>query len=616
MKNKLIRKVLVRLFAGVLFFSISTNAWAQLPTAQTIAGSMKLAWNLGNTLEAICGETAWGAAVTTQRLIDSVKAAGFNTIRLPCAWDCHTSNGVIDAAWIARVKQVVDYCINDNLYVILNIHWDGGWLENNVTQSAQSSVNAKQNNYWTQIANYFKSYNEHLLFASANEPNASDATGMSVLLSYHQTFVNAVRATGGNNSSRTLIVQGPNTNIGLTNTLMNTLPTDQIAGRMMVEIHYYDPPQFCILTQDASWGNMFYYWGKGYHSTTDVSRNATYGEESYLDSNFMLMKSKFVDKGIPVIIGEFASIKHNLTAPSDQQLHLASRRYFYRYLVSSAKSKGLIPIVWDIPGQMFDRSTGTVLDRDLINAMNQGSNSAYVSLVNHASGLLIDGIYRSTNGAAAGQWSNSGSDAQKWLMETVGSYVKLKNKATGLYLDGLGDHTNGDAVGQWSNSSSDNQQWSIEPAGNYIRLRNKATGQYLDGIYRYSNGSDLGQWSYSNSDAQQWTLNTTGLTTAMTQRTVRTGQSAMLTDTSSGTPDGAIRISPNPFQSTFTIVVDDPAKVGSIRISDLAGHLVEVIGQPLAATRTTAGASLKPGMYIVKVRTTSGTKTFKVVKLK
>ena len=617
MKNELIQRTLVRLFGSVLGFVISFNAWAQLPTAQTIAGSMKLAWNLGNTLEAICGETAWGGAVTSQRLIDSVKAAGFNTIRLPCAWDCHTSNGVIDPAWIARVKQVVDYCINDNLYVILNIHWDGGWLENNVTQSAQASVNAKQNNYWTQIANYFKGYNEHLLFASANEPNASDATAMSVLLSYHQTFVNAVRATGGNNSSRTLIVQGPNTNIGLTNTLMNTLPTDQIAGRMMVEIHYYDPPQFCILTQDASWGNMFYYWGKGYHSTTDVSRNATYGEESYLDSNFMLMKSKFIDKGIPVIIGEFASIKHNLTAPSDQQLHLASRRYFYRYLVGSAKSKGLIPIVWDIPGQMFDRSTGAVLDRDLINAINQGANSAYVSLVNHASGLLIDGMYRSTNGAAAGQWSNSGSDAQKWQMETVGSYVKLKNKATGLYLDGLGDHTNGDAAGQWANSGSDNQQWSIEPAGSYIRLRNKATGQYLDGVYRYSNGSDLGQWSYSNSDAQQWSLNTTGLTTAAAKSTVMAGQSALFTDSSTaGTQDCGIRISSNPFRSTFTIMVDGPAKVESVRISDLGGRLVEVIPQPAPAAQITAGASLQPGMYVVEVRTANCSRSLKIVKTK
>ena len=91
---------------------------------------------MGNTLEAICGETVWGGAYTTQRLIDSVKAAGFNTVRLPCAWDCHATNGVINPAWLARVQEIVDYCINDDLYVILNIHWDGGWLENNVTTQA------------------------------------------------------------------------------------------------------------------------------------------------------------------------------------------------------------------------------------------------------------------------------------------------------------------------------------------------------------------------------------------------------------------------------------------------------------------------------------------------
>ena len=108
------------------------------------------------------------------------------------------------------------------MYVILNIHWDGGWLENNVTPAAQESVNEKQYNYWTQIANYFKEYDEHLLFASANEPNVDNASGMSVLLSYHQTFINAVRVTGGNNSSRTLVIQGPSTDIEKSNSLMNT----------------------------------------------------------------------------------------------------------------------------------------------------------------------------------------------------------------------------------------------------------------------------------------------------------------------------------------------------------------------------------------------------------
>jgi len=188
-----LRRVLSLLVIG-LFMSICS--FSQLPTATEVASQMKVGWNLGNTLEAICGETAWGNPAATQTLINSVKAAGFNTVRIPVAWDCHSTNNVIDATWMARVKTVVDYCISANMYVILNIHWDNGWLENNVTTSAQSAVNVKQQAYWTQIANTFKTYDQHVLFASANEPNVSDATGMTVLLSYHQTFINAVRATG------------------------------------------------------------------------------------------------------------------------------------------------------------------------------------------------------------------------------------------------------------------------------------------------------------------------------------------------------------------------------------------------------------------------------------
>ena len=184
----------------LLGFLLNTSLFSQLPTAQQVARHMKVGWNLGNTLEAICGENAWGNPATIQKLIDSVKAAGFDAVRLPCVRGCHTTNGVINATWFARVKEVVDYCINDSIYMIINIHWHGGWLENNVTTSAQAAVNAKQKNYWTQIAKYFKDYDEHLLFANANEPNVSDAAGMSVLLSYHQTFIDAVRATGGNNT--------------------------------------------------------------------------------------------------------------------------------------------------------------------------------------------------------------------------------------------------------------------------------------------------------------------------------------------------------------------------------------------------------------------------------
>lgn len=544
------------------------GASAQLPTAQSIASHMRIGWNLGNTLEAICGETAWGGVAPTQQLFDLVKASGFNTVRLPCAWDCHTTNGVIDPNWLASVKQAVDEAISDSLYVVLNIHWDDGWLENNVTTAAQASVNAKQKNYWTQIATYFRNYDEHLLFASANEPDASDGTGMAVLLSYHQTFVNAVRATGGNNSSRTLIVQGPRTNMGLTNTLMNTLPTDNIGGRMMVEVHYYDPSQFCILTQDASWGNMFYYWGAGYHSTTDVTRNATWGEERYLDSNFSLMQTKFVGNGIPVIIGEFAAVQRSLSAPSDQDLATASRRYFYRYVVSSAKAHGLIPFAWDINMGMYNRSVPSVLDQGIIDAINQGAGNAYITLTNRASGLLADGMSRTTNGSAAGQWSVSGSAAQQWLIQPSGLYVRLANKATGLYLDGLYSTTNGSAAGQWSNSGSDAQYWLIQPvSGGYFTLSNKATGMYLDGMYNYSNGANLGQWTGSGSIAQQWTIGTTG--PIQTSALAPAGETGQMAAAPADLAAEGLRAYPNPFT----------------------------------------------GMYIVKVYGDNATKTFKIVKI-
>jgi endoglucanase len=364
-------------------FMLPVRVKAQLPTAQQVAGHMGVGWNLGNTLEAICAEDAWGAGHTSQKLIDSVKAAGFNTVRLPVSWFCHsdTVTNVIESTWIARVKEVVDYCIKDSLFVILNIHWDTGWLENRVNNANQDIVNKRQHAYWTQIANYFKDYDEHLLFAGANEPNVHDVHAMSVLMSYHQTFINAVRATGGNNSSRTLIVQGPSTDIDNTNKWMNNMPTDQITKRLIVEVHYYTPYQFCLMDKDAAWGKMFYYWGKGNHSATDTLHNATWGEESDVEKNFGNMKTKFIDKGIPVIIGEFAAGKRNLVQPSDQALSNASVEYYYRYIVKSAISKGLIPICWDTPGGLFNRNTGALLDKGIVKAVMQGAKDASVSPV-------------------------------------------------------------------------------------------------------------------------------------------------------------------------------------------------------------------------------------------
>lgn len=365
----------------VMAFLISTSA--QLPAAKEIASKMRVGWNMGNTMEAICGETVWGGAITTQRFIDSVKAAGFNAVRIPCAWFCHsdTVTSEIDADWLERVKEVVDYCINDDLYVVLNIHWDKGWLENRVNAANQDIVNERQEKYWTQIAEYFIDYDEHLLFAGANEPNVENAAQMSILMGYYQTFIDAVRATGGNNSSRTLIIQGPSTDIDKTNKLMNTMPNDEIEDRLMVEVHYYTPWQFCGLESDADWGKAFYYWGKDNHSKTDASRNSTWGEEKDVEKLFGMMKTKFVDKGIPVIIGEYMAIRRKLKEPSDQALHDASVKYFYEYIVKSALNKGIIPFCWDLNKQLFNRSTGEILDLEIYNSIFEGVKAVETSFV-------------------------------------------------------------------------------------------------------------------------------------------------------------------------------------------------------------------------------------------
>lgn len=372
----------------LLVFTTCATYAQNFPTAQEVANEMTIGWNIGNTMESfyinngqiVAGETSWGNPMISQTLIDGVKAAGFNTIRIPISWDIHSTNGTIDPAWLARVKEVVDYCYNQDLYVIINIHWDNGWLEENCTLAMKDINNAKQASYWNQIANYFKSYDEHLLFASANEPHVADATEMSVLLSYHQTFINTVRATGGNNSQRILIVQGPATDIEKTNNLMNTMPTDPASGRLMAEVHFY-PYQFSLMQADEGWGNQFYYWGACNHSTTDAAHNPTWGEEAWVDEMFQLMKSKFVDQGYPVLLGEFGVRKRTELSGDAYNLHIQSREYFHKYVVKSALNHGLIPVYWCAGlGELFNRNTGAVLEPGTVNALMAGAYSASSSV--------------------------------------------------------------------------------------------------------------------------------------------------------------------------------------------------------------------------------------------
>ncbi|MBI9039844.1 cellulase family glycosylhydrolase [Lutibacter sp.] len=362
---------------------IAADATNMSSTSTEIASKINLGWNLGNTLEASGSETAWGNPKATKALIDAVKLNGFNAVRIPCSWNQYLSNSAkaeIKTEWLNRVKEVVKYCTDNDMYVILNIHWDGGWLENNITEAKKDEVNAKQKAFWEQIATHLRDFDEHLLFASANEPAVDDVAGMIVLNSYHQTFIDAVRATGGKNAYRTLVVQGPTTDIEKTTNLMTTLPTDIVENRMMVEVHYYTPWQFAGLTEDASWGKMAYFWGKDYHSIIDTERNATLGEETALDTYFASMKTKFVDKGIPVVLGEFGAIRRTTLTGDALALHLNSRAFYLKYVVKQAKANGLLPFYWDEGSitnhgfGIFKRADNTVFDQKVLDALIEGLN--------------------------------------------------------------------------------------------------------------------------------------------------------------------------------------------------------------------------------------------------
>jgi endoglucanase len=351
--------------------------------AVALAGRIGAGINIGNALDAIGGETARGNPRITPAQIQLIKQSGFTAVRLPTSWDQYADRrtGRIADAWLARVEQVVRWCVDGGLYVIVNIHRDGGWLDNHITPDAQAAVNAKQKTYWEQIATALRGFDEHLLFASANEPPARDASQMAILMSYHQTFVNAVRSTGGRNAWRVLVVQGPGADIDLTCSLMDTMPADTVPDRQMVEIHYDTPYQFTRMTGDAGWGNRFYYWGAGYRSATDTAHNATWGEEADLNALYAKMKRKFVDKGIPVVMGEFGAIRRTGTlAGADLQLHLDARAHFLNHASRRAVANGLLPFYRDdgVTGPngtaLFDRQANTVFDRQALDALIRGAN--------------------------------------------------------------------------------------------------------------------------------------------------------------------------------------------------------------------------------------------------
>ena len=386
------KRLLVALSLIISNLSFNTTG-AQ--TAMDIAADMVPGWNLGNTLEpGPCNwlsneldyETAWQGSKTTQQIIDFVKAQGFRSIRIPCSWYVHMDqNYNISPAWMNRVQEVVDYCIKDGLYVILNDHYDNGWIEKSF--AGQTAASVSKNCFilgmmWKQIATRFRDYDHHLLFAGMNEPDAAGdqskdkAADIATLIKYEQAFVNAVRQTGGNNTTRVLVVQSPSTSIDLAYQY-DVMPTDPTPNAMMLEVHFYAPYNFTMMTKDESWGYQAYYWGSGNH-VTGSKHNVTWGEESYVQTQMRQMKTKYTSKGIPVLMGEFGTLWRTMPQGESQEKHDASVYTWYKTVCRYAVHNGVVPFVWDTNAcqkpsmDIINRKTLTVFNQKALDGIIEG----------------------------------------------------------------------------------------------------------------------------------------------------------------------------------------------------------------------------------------------------
>ena len=321
-------------------------------------------WNLGNQLEcppsgwnnesmafgnpatAANAETTWGNPRVNKAMIDAVKAAGFNAVRIPVRWQCHITDEAtmtVSNDWMKRVKEVVDYCIADGMKVIINTHHDK-WLESRPTNTYKDENNQKLDLLWTQIANAFKDYDYQLAFAGTNEvhiPNNFDAPtseNQAVQNSYNQTFVDAVRATGGKNKKRHLIVQTYNCNLDFGLKTGGFIVPYDIQGNendfMSVEFHYYTPWDYCGDVTYDFWGDQYKQYG-----TTPLSN------ETSMKTDFNKAVSAWSNKGLGVLIGEWGVTNREKTGLTDR-MH-ENMAYYCRCLVSEAKSRGFSTFVWD-----------------------------------------------------------------------------------------------------------------------------------------------------------------------------------------------------------------------------------------------------------------------------
>ena len=329
-------------------------------------------WNFINPNFNESWEGNWGDdnIKLSQEFFNAVAAAGIDAVRLPVRWVPHVEdykNGkmAVDPVWMARVKEVVDYCVTAGLKVIINTHHEY-WLEYNPYYAMQEKVNSMLYDLWYQIATEFRDYGEDVIFAGTNEVTADGAWGepteenQAVQNSYNQTFVNAVRATGGKNYYRNLVIQTYTSNWEYSLESL-IIPTDVTADRLSIEFHFYGPHEF---THPTTEGHRDY-WGYEYYDRGEIS-----GTEYAVDQAFDAVRDAWWEKGYGVILGEtnVGYHYHEGSTEEEKQTQFDNRDYWMQYVITQARRNGFPAFIWD------DGKTEPTTDTNRFGLMDRKNN--------------------------------------------------------------------------------------------------------------------------------------------------------------------------------------------------------------------------------------------------
>lgn len=338
-------------------------------SSMELVKDMGLGWNLGDTLD-VCqadrdgdgkvnehaaegekvNETLWGNPFATRELFTALKEDGISSVRIPVTWRDHIDEkGNIDRDWLDRVQEVVDYAYSQDMYVILNVHHDGGgdpnfgaWIIEGAKNNKDATLD-KYKNLWTQIAKRFENYSDKLVFESMNEvgfDGLPDNEKFGLLNEFNQAFVDLIRASGGNNGKRHLLIAGYWTDIAESCKPLFKMPSDP-ENRCILSVHYYTPWEFCTTNVHNTWG-------------TDA-------EVKQMEDLYGRLKTAFIDKGVPVIVGEYAA------SGNDK----ASCVLFIEKMTGLCGEYGIAPFYWDNGGQV-DRNTYEWRTPEFLEAMKNG----------------------------------------------------------------------------------------------------------------------------------------------------------------------------------------------------------------------------------------------------